>query len=71
MKSDRERAQEICEMIGHKWEETYYGIRCMNCGLFYPDGCEPWMPYEDDPEEEDYTDWFDLQTIFPEIYLKP
>jgi len=44
--SDREKAQEICNAINHRWEENYYGYSCENCGLFIPYGSEPWMPFD-------------------------
>ena len=53
MKSDRERAREICELTSHKWRDVYYGIECEQCGLFYPDGCEPWLPMNDDEDEDE------------------
>lgn len=56
MNSDRERTQEVCGWIQHHWIETYYGIQCEQCGLFYPYGCEPWLPDEDNLDEEYYAD---------------
>lgn len=32
----------VCDDIGHKWEDTGYGLKCMNCGFVPPD-----------PEEEE------------------
>lgn len=43
----------LCEMTHHEWKEEYYGLRCETCGEFIPDGCEPWMPDEDE-DDEDY-----------------
>ena len=47
--SDSEKAQELCNLIYHRWTEEYYGYVCENCGLLVPYGSEPWMP--DDPDE--------------------
>lgn len=35
----------------HDWKEEYYGTRCEKCGLFYPFGCEPWLP-DDEANQE-------------------
>lgn len=47
----------------HKWVESYYGWECVECQLFIPFGCEPWMPiddYEDDYDEQDFDEpYFD------------
>jgi len=40
----------VCVGEKHDWEENYYGIECRRCHLFYPDGCEPWLP-------DSYQDW--------------
>ncbi len=45
--SDREAAQEICNLTHHDWQEGYYGWRCETCGEFIPYGCEPWLPIDD------------------------
>ena len=50
----------------HDWKKEYYGLRCENCQLFYPDNgnyfapldnefdyYEP-DPYTDDEEDEEY-----------------
>lgn len=70
--SDREKAQEICGLTNHRWVEEYYGIRCEQCGLFYPDGLGPWMPLEDDrfddDGEPDFTlDELEWQETYPEL----
>lgn len=51
----------------HDWKETYYGVKCSECGLFYPHGSEPWLPDEEEPEEnccsrcgKEYEDFSDL-----------
>jgi len=31
----------------HIWEQGYYGVECIKCGLMIPDGCEPWAPVEE------------------------
>ena len=46
--SDREKAQEFCNVWRHDWEEEHYGYRCRNCRDFIPCGCEPWMPLDDE-----------------------
>ena len=55
MKSDRERAMELCEATSHQWREEYYGWQCENCGEFVPFGCEPWIPADLDNDEDDDT----------------
>lgn len=50
--SDREKAQEICNLTHHEWEKTYYGYKCLNCGEFIPYGCEPWIPFNDTGDDE-------------------
>ena len=67
MLSDREKAQQLCEMTGHKWQETYYGLKCEQCGLFIPDGCEPWTPLDDDGEPDFTLDELDWQETYPEL----
>lgn len=62
MQSDREHAQEFCQLTDHEFKEEYYGHRCERCGLFYPFGCAPWDDTgEDEPQEEYYPDqnWLD------------
>jgi len=27
----------------HEWVDTYYGVECKHCKLFYPSGSEPWL----------------------------
>lgn len=64
--SDREKAQEICQITHHVWKDVYYGVECINCGLFYPDGCEPWMPLDDEELDccphcgKEYQDFSDM-----------
>jgi hypothetical protein len=33
----------LCLGIEHRWEETYYGYKCIECGEFIPFGSEPWI----------------------------
>lgn len=47
MFSPREKAEEICNMLSHFFQENYYGYRCETCGLFIPFGSEPWIDFED------------------------
>jgi hypothetical protein len=54
---------EECE---HDWKKEYYGLRCANCQLFYPDNGNYFAPldnefgygepdpYTDDEEDEEY-----------------
>jgi hypothetical protein len=50
IQSDKERAEEICNITHHKWVEEYYGYVCQDCGLFIPYGCEPRLPFDLDDE---------------------
>lgn len=59
VQSDRERVSTVCNMTHHEWTETYYGYRCDNCGRFFPFGCEPWAPIDDD-EDDDADAWREL-----------
>jgi len=49
-KSDREKAQEICNLTHHDYAEEYDGYRCRNCDDFIPYGCAPWEWSPDEPE---------------------
>lgn len=51
--SDRERAQELCELTHHDWVEDYYGYRCSQCNMFIPYGCEPWIDFDDEGDADD------------------
>lgn len=57
MLSDKEKAEELCNLWQHQWKEGYYGYTCENCGMFIPYGCEPWMPLDD--YSEDDWEWGD------------
>ena len=46
--------QEICDATSHKWDEQYYGYVCVNCGLFFAYGSEPWMPVDTEDYSEAY-----------------
>jgi hypothetical protein len=62
MKSDREKAQEDCELIGHVWEKQYYGFMCLNCKMFVPEDYfdDPfWSPQPGATNAEDGT--YDIQ----------
>jgi len=48
-----------CAESQHDWRDVYYGIECTKCGTFYPDGCEPWLPIDDD----DYDEYDDLSAF--------
>lgn len=39
-----------CKQFIHEWEEVYNGIKCKNCGLFYPDNGNYFAPLDDDDE---------------------
>jgi len=66
--SDREKAQELCNMFTHRWKDEYYGYRCENCGDFIPYGCDPWMPFDDDDGEPDFTlDDLEWAETYPEL----
>jgi hypothetical protein len=39
-----------------QFEEEYYGYRCPRCKMFIPDGCEPWAPEEQEPDNADFDD---------------
>jgi len=43
----------VYDICKHEWKEEYYGTRCRKCDAFYPFGCEPWAPIEEDEDDED------------------
>jgi hypothetical protein len=46
----------------HDWKDVYYGIECSKCGTFYPNGCEPWAPIDENYyEDDDYYLNIDLE----------
>lgn len=42
-----------CLGVPHEWREEYYGYRCIDCDLFIPYGCEPWIDASEDSEDEE------------------
>jgi hypothetical protein len=56
MKTDKKKLEpEFCSPFDHDWAEEYCGYTCKKCGMFIPDGCEPWAPIDDyDLGEYDY-----------------
>lgn len=36
----------------HVWDQVYYGYECRECALFIPFGLEPWLPLDEDEQEE-------------------
>lgn len=46
----------------HRWEEGYYGHRCLLCGTFYAHGQAPWEDWSDFADADltsGYDDWDD------------
>jgi hypothetical protein len=37
---------------GTHMREEYYGWRCTVCDAFYPFGCEPWAPLDEEDEDD-------------------
>lgn len=54
MLNEREILMEICNIIGHRWVESYYGWLCQTCLEFIPFGCEPWAPDDEEAEKEKF-----------------
>lgn len=50
--SDRERNSCWCLGIEHHYKETYAGYECEYCHDFIPYGCEPWMPIDEDEDDD-------------------
>lgn len=71
--SDRERAVKVCELTSHKWNDEYYGVRCEQCGTFYPYGCEPWLPFDGEDDDCAYSksdstlDELEWDEVYPEF----
>jgi hypothetical protein len=46
----------------HVWKETYYGLRCELCQVLIPNGNGPWMPLEDELEDDDEESYYEYGT---------
>lgn len=57
---ERELSQKMCLAGEHFWVETYYGTKCSECGIFYPDGCAPW-------DDEEIDSWIESNDD-PSVY---
>lgn len=40
------------DMSKCEWQEVYYGYKCVKCGTFVPFGSEPWMPLDNDGDDD-------------------
>jgi hypothetical protein len=47
-----ERVVIMTEYREHKWDEEYYGYRCSKCLTFIPFGCDPWLPNDEEEDDE-------------------
>lgn len=48
--------ESLCLGIEHRWEETYYGYRCIECGELVPFGSEPWIDASNEAEPDSDVD---------------